>query len=1454
MARDGRKRSFCAFACVACIVVGVSVASPLAAGLPDMLFNALNNPITIPNGDFVSSDGGLTQAYRYFIEVPPGTPELAIDVFDGDVGGVNWDIGAAPVSYNLFDPNGVAAGTVFMAAGTNAFRDNVWTRLFRIATPIPGHWRLDHDFTLGGGGSLNGYRIQAHDGSTGGPGPNPATAANPAVAGGIELNLYAQSYLNTGVVTDLGITPFVSFPYVTSGCVFDSNEWDGDGATSLTVTSRSGGFSATNPVSAASAWSNIAYTGWTAPTQALDYGTWTLTWVIGNFRNWITYYFGDFTAASAPPTAQPEAGALRVYLGTDAGARPPKAFLSQVMTAITGPNPPAPGMTTRVGIEIFVTNPEPFPISFGGAELVRATIPGGTAVYAGLGEVSQGTVTTQPAIGGSGAFTWDPGTVPANSFASVEYRVDVTPAAGCPVTAVTGAPGSGTGTRASWIDNTCASAAPACTGTQLAGATFASGELCTMTIDCSLLTYTSIHDVQVGVDGGRPVVSWRTAGEVGTRAFRVLRHAPDGTVRAAHADVLSSLEQTAQGGRYQFVDETAPAVSAGDTVTYSLVEIDARAREEAFGPYAREVEPSDGIAPPRAAWQAVPHAATDPPKARRPNVRGAAGASVVHIGVDETGMVTVAASVIADRLETTEAEILRRIAAGTLSLVDPEGDDIAWTSSPGGDAIVFFGQALDTPYTVENVYRLQRGPGVVMAAVAGGDPSPSAGTPTFAATTEVGDDVFAAIGLPLDPEGDYWFARALQAGHPTNSRVVTTLDAQTAEPSQGSAVLEVDLLGANTQGLVDEHHVQIFLDGNLVADRSFEGIGSETVSVTLPAGTISSGLNDVEIVALLDPGIPASFVYLNRATLSYPHRFEARNERLAFRGDGHSAVAVDGFATPPQIFDLGDPMRPKRVQATVTGTGPYGFAIAPTPGVSYLAIATTGEVEPAFVRGAVPSDWSDPGLAADLVIIAADGLEVAAQRLADHRDAGGLAALVVPLRDVFDEFAGGIADPWAIRRFLEHAVGNWNVAPRYVVLAGGGHWDYQDRLGLGTPSLPPVLASTPEGLFSADNQLVDFDQDGRPELAIGRLPVVDGAALDAVIDKILAWEAEAADTWLGRQTLLADAPDGGTRFADAFPDVAGKLPNHYEVGTIDAGLLPLADARQDLIDALGQGQAFVDYHGHGAVDRLGSGLLTVADVATLANGPTMPVLSAMTCTANRFEVPGFQALGTALVNQADGGAIAVWSPSGLSVVSGASRLATRFYHAVFQGNTERLGDAVLHALSGFTPPADGEAMPAVYTLLGDPSLPLRRWSPPTPDLQPPTLEDDVFPTGFAPECDLGQIEIAAGDSAIVPCRVIAFGGFAGTVDLVTSLPGGWTGGPVPASVELAGDGSVDVDLVLDVPPGTPPGPVTVSLDADDGQSSTGTRVEVDVVPASDLPFFDGFESGDTAAWSVTISP
>lgn len=96
------------------------------------------------------------------------------------------------------------------------------------------------------------------------------------------------------------------------------------------------------------------------------------------------------------------------------------------------------------------------------------------------------------------------------------------------------------------------------------------------------------------------------------------------------------------------------------------------------------------------------------------------------------------------------------------------------------------------------------------------------------------------------------------------------------------------------------------------------------------------------------------------------------------------------------------------------------------------------------------SDLQNPANSADYIILTPAAFKSEAERLAQHRTSfNGFRTIVVDIQDVFDEFAGGIPDPTAIRDFLRYAYYRWQTPPvnsrlSHVLLMGDGDYDYRN--------------------------------------------------------------------------------------------------------------------------------------------------------------------------------------------------------------------------------------------------------------------------------------------------------------------------------------------------------------------------------------------------------------------------
>jgi hypothetical protein len=369
---------------------------------------------------------------------------------------------------------------------------------------------------------------------------------------------------------------------------------------------------------------------------------------------------------------------------------------------------------------------------------------------------------------------------------------------------------------------------------------------------------------------------------------------------------------------------------------------------------------------------------------------------------------------------------------------------------------------------------------------------------------------------------------------------------------------------------------------------------------------------------------------------------------------------------------------------------------------AYVAARLAVIAPPVSLRADVVSDLAGSD-GAEWVIVAPAQLLAGAQSLASHRQRR-FSTLVVDVEDVYDEFGFGLASPQALRDFIAYAWANWPQPPQYVVLAGAGTFDYKDYLGLGGNLVPPLMVDTPSGLFASDIAYGDVaGDDGLPEVAIGRIPALTQAELAFYTAKVRAVERAGGPDWRGSALLVADDPDAGGDFSSDSDQLAPRFPSSYLVDKAYLSEQSADAVRQQLIDAINSGVGFVNYVGHGGVTLLAEeGLLTVADTALLNNARRPTVAASLTCAAGRFEFPGLQSLAGALVLD-DGGAVAMWAPSGLSYNVDAARLNVAFVDAAFDSGAT-VGSAVQEAFSAYQ--ADGffRHMLYIYNVFGDPAV------------------------------------------------------------------------------------------------------------------------------------------------------
>jgi hypothetical protein len=616
-----------------------------------------------------------------------------------------------------------------------------------------------------------------------------------------------------------------------------------------------------------------------------------------------------------------------------------------------------------------------------------------------------------------------------------------------------------------------------------------------------------------------------------------------------------------------------------------------------------------------------------------------------------------------------------------------QGSSVPFHVEPAGafapGATLYFlseGEALN-PHDREAVYELSPAPGSRMKVVSPKPEGPRLGTYLKLARFE--EDRYYQAGLIHEEELWLWD---------------TLLSASTKEfpfqlttPVSSEARIRVRLQGISDEATLEDHHVRIRVNGAPAAEARWDGSQSIWLQGGLPAGLLRDGDNVLEIENVGDTEASYSMTMLDK--------FQVEYERVLEPGSFNGAFAHSGIVELPANAML---LR-KASGEPDWQAGVRQFSVE--PGYSYSAFTAAISPELRRPRRTGLASWHQP---VDWMAVAPRGYLPALGPLVEWRRQQGLSAKSVALEDVYETFGHGEKSPEAIKELVDHAFHRWG-GLRYVLLVGDATYDPKNRLGTGKEDLLPSKVIQTSYLWTASDPWFGAvnGSDPLPDVAIGRLPVASASELRGVVAKILEYERR---EWSGDRpfVLITDNADSAGNFRDDALQIATEFFGSSPQQQIHLDELPYAEARRRILAAWGDGARLVSYIGHGGIHLWASEkLLTIDDVPDLEPSPDPPILLSMNCLNGYFHFPYFDALSERLVKSEDRGAVAAFSPSGLSLNEPANQLHRFMMDALVSGRNQRLGDAVLEAQRAY---ADSGAFPellAIYHLLGDPATMLR---------------------------------------------------------------------------------------------------------------------------------------------------
>lgn len=835
------------------------------------------------------------------------------------------------------------------------------------------------------------------------------------------------------------------------------------------------------------------------------------------------------------------------------------------------------------------------------------------------------------------------------------------------------------------------------------------------------------------------LVRWQSSAETQNLGFLVYRE-ENGNRRQITPELIagSALKFGAQnlsaGDAYSWLDKEGDRAAV-----YWIEDIDIKGQKTLHGPIRLEAADNKELEAARnsALMAALPAASSNGLRAGQvlPESLGAAAArqiapetdawrrqlslaagAAVKIGVRRHGWqrVTESRLTAAGLRAGAEARNLQLYAEGVETPMIVHATD---GNSLGADGYIeFYGVGADLTDTDTRTYWLIEGPaaGLRYGPPARGVPGPRATRPEANASAKTAakgkiivtdgdggsfpytfesDDRSIYVPSALNGAAGNYFGAMFNGGEVTKALRVSHLSASAVAPAR----LEVTLQGV-TPG---EHGVIIGLNGQQLSRVALSGQESRKVSLTIANNRLTDGDNQL---TLRTDGGPADVVALDAARLTYARAFAAEDDALVFNSTRAGNLQITGFSQPnARLFDLTDPDRAFELAArSFPEAGGYTLNVGGmAAGRTLVAVGDNSYLAPASVEANEPSNWTAAGRRADLLILAPRAFRSALEPLAAARAGQGLQTEIVNVEDVYDEWNAGAPGAEALRRFLEWTQANWQTAPRYALLAGDASYDPRNYLGYGETNLvPTVFLDALDFETASDEALADFNGDYVGEMSVGRFPAQNAGQLQLLVNRAVNFAPRGDDGVV----FVADRPEG-YNFEALNNAARAQLPENIAATAINRQYLTDVETQGRILQAINQGPAVVQYAGHGSTQVwTGAPLLGVNDLPHLTNQSSLSFFSLMTCLNGYFINPTGDSLAEGLLKTPNGGGIAVWASSGLTMARGQEQMNREFFRRLYQeGRAPRLGDAILGAKAATNDPL----VRATWILFGDPTLRLR---------------------------------------------------------------------------------------------------------------------------------------------------
>ena len=229
-----------------------------------------------------------------------------------------------------------------------------------------------------------------------------------------------------------------------------------------------------------------------------------------------------------------------------------------------------------------------------------------------------------------------------------------------------------------------------------------------------------------------------------------------------------------------------------------------------------------------------------------------------------------------------------------------------------------------------------------------------------------------------------------------------------------------------------------------------------------------------------------------------------------------STFRVDNADQNVEVWDISNRQHPKQQDIVLNGNI-LEFGTPTADLKEFVAFRRSNEFPSPQAVGSIANQNIHATDNIDLAIIYHKNFESQVVQLAEHRrQHSNLRVATIPIDLLYNEFSCGAQDPTAIRDFARMLyVRDENF--RYLLLFGDASFDYKNIYGAGgnfVPTFETLESTNALSGFPTDDHFTFLDEEegdnlneGKRDIAVGRIPARDAAEAQGIVNKIIHYDS-----------------------------------------------------------------------------------------------------------------------------------------------------------------------------------------------------------------------------------------------------------------------------------------------------------------------------------------------------------